>query len=174
MQSRAPYHFCPYDGEALESKLLDGTARGVCRLCGFVDYQNPKPAVAALIVGDGKILLARRAVEPASGKWDIVGGFIEAGESAEDAVVREVLEETTLRVRVTDFLGSVPDVYGDRIEPTLNLCFIAEIVEGAAHPGSDVDLLRWFAPDALPTSMAFEHQYRILELVRKRLKNRVS
>lgn len=172
MESRAPYKFCPDDGHPLEGKPVEGRALAVCAQCGFVDYQNPKPAVAVLIVCDGRILLGRRGIEPAKGKWDIVGGFIEAGESAEEAVLREVLEETTLRIRVTEFLGSVTDVYGERMEPTLNLCFIAEIVEGTPNPGSDVEVLAWFSPDALPSSMAFEHQYGILDLGKRSLQKR--
>ncbi len=69
------YRHCPYDGDRLG--LHDG--RAACGRCGFIDYHNPKPAVAILITLDGQLLLARRGIEPAKGMWDIPGGFIETG-----------------------------------------------------------------------------------------------
>lgn len=157
------YHHCPYDGQPLEEKYVSERMLGVCPRCGFVDYQNPKPCVAVMVVREGKILLALRGIEPAKGKWDIPGGFIEPGESAEQAAVREIFEETSLRVRIRAFLGSISDVYGERREPTLNLCFIAEILEGEPRPRSDVAKLAWFCPDQAPAAMAFDHQHRVLE-----------
>lgn len=155
------YHYCPYDGGSLISPILPDEYP-FCPRCGFVDYHNPRPCVAILIVDNGKILLARRVIEPAKGEWDIPGGFVDSGESAEEAVVREALEETGLHVRVIKFLGSLPDVYGDRKLPTLNLCFVAEIMHGELRPQSDVEALDWFSPDQLPESMAFAHQREML------------
>src|SRR6516162_1006284 len=100
------YSHCPYDGELLCADPRLSKEHLSCPRCGFVDYNNPKPCVAIMIVDQGKLLLARRAVEPAKGMWDIPGGFIDAGESAEQAVVREALEETALQVEVAAFLGS--------------------------------------------------------------------
>jgi ADP-ribose pyrophosphatase YjhB (NUDIX family) len=165
MDPPALYQFCPYDGDRLASH--DG--RPSCARCGFIDYHNPKPAVAILITREGQLLLARRGIEPARGMWDIPGGFIETGESAEDAVVREALEETALEVRVAEFLGSVPDIYGSRREPTLNLCFTALVVGGEMRAQSDVESLAWFAPDGLPKRMAFDHQYQMLQWYRERV-----
>src|SRR6266849_8161058 len=101
------YQYCPYDGTRLDAGDACGS-RPRCARCGFVDYQNPRPCVTILILEERRVLLARRAVEPAKGMWDIPGGFIETGESAEEAVVREALEETVLHVRVTAYLGSLP------------------------------------------------------------------
>lgn len=164
------YRYCPYDGSPLETRPEEGRVLGACPRCGFVDYQNPKPCVAVLILRGNAVLLGRRAIEPARGMWDIPGGFIESGETAEDAVVREILEETSLHVRVRDFLGSIPDVYGERQEPTLNLCFTAEITGGEARPQSDVEKLAWFPLDGLPTAMAFDHQHRMLEWLKSKLR----
>lgn len=135
----------------------------------LVYYKNPRPCVAIFIVENNKVLLALRAIEPAKGKWDIPGGFINPGESAEKAVVREAEEETSLKVSITGFLGSLPDVYGNKKVPTLNLCFIAEIVEGEPHPRDDVAALEWFPLERLPLKMAFAHQYKMLLWCRNRL-----
>ena len=160
---RPNYVLCPYDGSSLEP-VPDAHGRPVptCRQCGFKDWGNPKPCVAVLVVQDGRLLLARRAVEPAKGEWDVLGGFIDAGETAEHAAAREMLEETGLTVRVTRYLGSLVDTYGPRGDPTLNLIFVAEPTGGTPTAKSDVAELRWFDAAELPRTMAFTHQHEVL------------
>ena len=135
------YLFCPYCGTRL-AEIADehGDIRPTCprRPCGFVDYGDPKPCVAVLIEHDGKLLLARRAVAPAKGKWDIPGGFIDGGESAEDAVRREIEEETGCVPKDIEYVGSIVDVYGSRDVPTLNLCFRASLRETELAARSDI------------------------------------
>lgn len=166
-----PSHFiyCPYDGQKLVANRKIETGHSFCRSCGFVDYQNPKACVAVLILQGDKILLARRGIEPAKGRWDIPGGFVEAGETVEEAVLRETLEETRLRVRVREYLGSLPDVYDARRLSTLNLCYWVEIVRGVPTAKSDVDALAWFRLEKLPKKLAFAHQAKAIEILKKRL-----
>lgn len=166
--------YCPYDGSPIDPGDVATGRRPRCGRCGFVDYENPRPCVAVLIVGAGRVLLARRAVEPARGAWDVPGGFIDKGETAEEAVVRESREETTLEVRVAGYLGSLTDVYGERGWPTLNLCFLAEVVSGVPAARSDVEELQWFEGDRLPERMAFPHQKQLLQWARARLAGRIT
>ena len=85
--------------------------------CGSTYYANSAPCVSALVEDDdGRVLLARRAVEPYRGLWDPLGGFLEEGEHPEDALRRELLEETGLRCEPVRFLGVWMDVYGDAPE----------------------------------------------------------
>ncbi|NQU21118.1 MAG: NUDIX domain-containing protein [Candidatus Nealsonbacteria bacterium] len=154
------FNYCPYDRAALQ-KLDAATAQ--CSECGFVDYGNPKPCVAVVIRRGGQILLGRRGVEPAKGKWDFLGGFIEANETAEQAVVREIREETGIEVRVVEYLGSFPDVYGPRCDPTLNLCFAAEpTTSHVAEASSDVAQLKWFDLDEAAGKLAFDFEEKLL------------
>ena len=162
MKEKSIFHFCPYDGGKLIISASEHRENPVCSVCGFVDYRNPKPCVAILIVRENKILLGSRAISPAKGMWDIPGGFIDTAESAEEAVIREAFEETTLHVRITGFLGSISDTYGTKQEPTLNLCFITEIEDGQPQAKSDVESLKWFDFNDLPSSMAFTHQQEML------------
>src|SRR5262249_44138128 len=144
MQDTSRFACCPYDGTRLDGRRdAEGRSLRVCRACGFIDYGNPKPCVAVLVEEAGRVLLGRRAVEPAKGAWDILGGFIDAGESAEEAVHRELREETGLQVRITRYLGSFADTYGPRGVPTLNLGFVAVPVAGMMRPASDVAELCW-------------------------------
>jgi ADP-ribose pyrophosphatase YjhB (NUDIX family) len=170
MNRPSNYRYCPYDAERLT--VSDGASEGqpACPKCGFTDYQNPKACVAILITQGSKVLLARRGIEPKKGQWDIPGGFADAGESLEETVIREALEETTLRVRVKEYLGSIPDVYGPRATPTVNLCFLVEVLEGEPQPKSDVESLVWFSLDELPEKMAFAHQQQVLQLLKEKLK----
>lgn len=87
--------------------------RLVCETCDFVRYENPL-VVGGCIAQDatGRILLARRAIEPRRGYWTLPAGYMEARESAPDGAAREVVEETGLRAHVTGLLAvySVPHV----------------------------------------------------------------
>jgi len=128
----------------------------------YQTYINPKPCVAVIISQEDKILLARRGIEPQKDKWDIVGGFIEVDESSEDAVIRETKEETGLDVSIKEYLGSVPDVYGDTEVATLNYCYLVKVENGEPTAKSDVTELKWFSKDDIPADMAFAHQEKAI------------
>ena len=171
MSTRARiFAFCPYDGTRLRDRTVERRRRRACPACGFVDYRNPRPCVAILVVRRGRVLLARRGVPPRAGLWDVPGGFVEAGETAEDAVRREAREETGLQVRVVAMLGSLPDVYGSRRVATLNLCYVVEARGGIPAPASDVTELRWVAVGRPGVRLAFAHQRAMLDLLRQRLR----
>lgn len=83
-----------------------------CNACGFVYYFNPSSSVACFIKNEkGELLLVRRGKEPAKGTLDLPGGFVDMFETAEDAVRREVLEETGLEVKDCQYLFSLPNLY---------------------------------------------------------------
>jgi 8-oxo-dGTP diphosphatase len=127
-----------------------------------VHYRNAKPCAGAVVVRDGRVLLGRRAVEPALGAWDIPGGFLEPWEHPAECAVREVAEETGLQVRLTQLLSVVVDTYQERVY-TLNLYYLAEVVGGDEQPADDLAELRWFEPDALPEQLAFAHCAGVLD-----------
>jgi ADP-ribose pyrophosphatase YjhB (NUDIX family) len=133
--------------------LDNGGSCATCRSCGTTYYANSAPCASALVEdGAGRLLLARRAVEPFSGMWDAIGGFLEEGEHPLDGLRREVLEETGLTVEPEGFLGAWMDDYGDAPEApvTLNLLWTARVTAGEPVAADDVAELRWFAPDELP------------------------
>jgi 8-oxo-dGTP diphosphatase len=127
-----------------------------------VTYARSTATTCALVEDDeGRILLARRAVEPFKGRWDIPGGFLEEGEHPLDGMRRELREETGLEVEPLEFFGVWTDRYdGDSTaEATLNLYWTARAVSGEAQAADDVDDLRWFSRDELPDKdqLAFEN-----------------
>jgi ADP-ribose pyrophosphatase YjhB (NUDIX family) len=140
---------CPRCAGALTN---DG-ALAVCGSCGSIYYANSAPCISALVEDEaGRVLLARRAVEPYLGLWDPPGGFLEEGEHPEDGLRRELLEETGVQCEPVRFVGAWMDVYGDAPEAaaTLNLYWSARVVAGEPVAADDVAELRWFAPDQLP------------------------
>ena len=104
--------------------------------------------VGAVVVHDGCLLLVRRGHEPDAGSWSVPGGRVESGESLEDAVRRELREETALAGSVVRFLGSVT-----RSGPTYEFeihDFLVEVDDpSVAFPGDDADALQWAPLDSL-------------------------
>ena len=133
--------------------------RQVCGDCGAIAYRNPKPCAGALVERDGKVMLVRRAVVPYRGWWDIPGGFLEAYEHPREAAVREVREETGLRVNAFRLLGIYLDRYGST--RTLNLYYRARAVGGRERPGDDAAEVGWFGPRELPSRVAYPFHARL-------------
>lgn len=88
-------NFCSHCGAAvtLEVPAGDDRPRHVCQSCGTIHYQNPKIVAGSIPEWDGQVLLCRRAIEPRYGLWTIPAGFMENGETVEQAAVRETWEE---------------------------------------------------------------------------------
>ena len=83
-----------------------------CENCGFVYYFNSSAATVALILNEKKeVLVAVRAFEPAKGTFDLPGGFVDMFETGEEAVAREVKEETGLTVKNVKYMFSLPNLY---------------------------------------------------------------
>jgi 8-oxo-dGTP pyrophosphatase MutT (NUDIX family) len=104
------FHFCPKCGS--KNFVENNEKSKKCTDCGFVYYFNSSAAVVAIIENPaGEILVATRAKEPAKNTFDLPGGFIDMYETAEEAVCREVLEETGLQIDSVRYLFSIPNIY---------------------------------------------------------------
>lgn len=115
--------------------------------------QRPYLAVSAAIVRDGKVLVVRRARKPALNLYTLPGGVVELGESLEDAVVREVREETALAIEPVALAGHreviVRDAQGLIERHFVILCFSARWLSGAIRLNEELDDARWLAPAEL-------------------------
>ncbi len=85
----------------------DHLPRAVCTACGHVHYENPKLVVGCVPEWEGRILLCRRAIEPRRGFWTLPAGFMEKGETLQEAAARETLEEAEATVTVGTLLAIV-------------------------------------------------------------------
>ena len=134
-----------------------------CVACRRFYYYNPAPAACGFVARpDGALLYVRRAVEPCRGAWSLPGGFVEMGESPEDCVVRELLEETNLRGRRPRLIGAS----ARRSPVTGGVLVLGYVVEdwdgeGEMRAGTDAMEIRFFAPDERPM-LAFEVHRELL------------
>ena len=149
-----------------------------CAGCGFTLYFSAANAVAAFVRrDDGRVLLIRRAKEPAKGQLAPPGGFVDLGESAEEAVRRELREEVGLELSEVAFLCSRPNEYPykDVTYPVLDLFFTARAVASAmARALDDVESLAWLEPERVaPEEIAFPSMREALALYisRRRVQN---
>lgn len=143
--------YCP----KCQNKLDHKGNLAACGACGFNYYQNPAPCTVIMFYKDGQVLMGKRAIEPRINTWDLPGGFIEVGETAEEGAIREALEETGLEVKISKYLGSAPDIYGETLVPTLVFCFLVEVISGEMMPQDDISELRWFDLNSTPDEVAF-------------------
>ncbi len=109
--------------------------------------KQPILGVGAVIIQDGKILLEKRKGEPGKGKWSIPGGLVELGETLENAVIREVKEETGLDVddpRLIDVVESIiRDDEGDVKYHFIIIDYIVKFKGGNLKASSDAEELLW-------------------------------
>ena len=167
--------FCVRCGRRLGSVREDGRLRHRCRVCGWTFYGNPVPAVAALVVRRGRVLLTRRARPPYAGLWDLPGGFLEGGETPEVGLRRELREELGMKVRRARLVTLLTDRYGTQGFPILALIYRVTPEPGRLRPGDDVTEARWFPRTRLPLrAVAFASNRRVLraELAPSRLRGK--
>ncbi|NLU04820.1 MAG: NUDIX hydrolase [Methanothermobacter sp.] len=116
-----------------------------------------------------RIILIRRGRSPYRGSWAIPGGFVEYGETVEDAARREALEETGLDVEIEDLLGVYSDPRRDPRGHTVSVCFTASAVSGEPEAGSDAaDIGIFHIEDIDDLELAFDHR-KILEDFRRQI-----
>jgi ADP-ribose pyrophosphatase YjhB (NUDIX family)/GNAT superfamily N-acetyltransferase len=152
--------YCPQCGHLLERREQAGRVRDVCQACGFVYYHNPVPGVATIVEYAGGLVLVRRKEPPQAGGWCFPAGFVEAGESSEEAAVRECAEETGLQVAIGDLVG----VYSFDDEPQggIVIFYTARVTGGELRPGDDAAEARVFALPEIPR-LAFRTHREALE-----------
>jgi ADP-ribose pyrophosphatase YjhB (NUDIX family) len=161
------WKYCPRCAAAIRRE----PGRAICTACGFVGYATSAPTAAAVIADEhGRVLLARRAVGPEQGKWDLPGGFLHEGEDPIDGLRRELREETGLEIEAVEFLGAWIDHYGtgQGAAATLNLYWLARTDNTNPQPAHDVAELSWYSPDQLP-ELAFHVNALVLEAWRHKV-----
>jgi ADP-ribose pyrophosphatase YjhB (NUDIX family) len=152
---RLEYRFCPRCGGALQQRTVKSNEpqRLVCRACAFIFYQDPKVVAGTVFTLEGGIVLLKRGVEPALGKWVFPGGYVDRGESVQDAAIRETKEESQLDVRLSALLN----VYSYRRSPNVIVVYAAEVIGGELAAADESVEARIFSPDEMPwDDLAFE------------------
>jgi len=166
-------NFCFRCAKRLRRVLEAGKTRPVlkCPRCGWIHWNNPAPAASVLVLRRGRVLLVRRALAPSRGLWDVPGGFVEPGETGEQAARREAREELGIAVRLERVVGIYPGVYGVEKRPSLNVYYLARMRgDGSAvRAGDDAAAFAWFPLRALPRRMAFKNNREALRQLKRDL-----
>jgi ADP-ribose pyrophosphatase YjhB (NUDIX family) len=152
---------CLYCGGELTKKSEDGVLRDFCPCCNSYFYENPLPVVSAIIESSRRILLVKRGRRPSKGLWCLPSGFAEAGESIEEAALRELKEETGIKgkiIKLLDVDSYKSRFYGD----LLFLTFIVEQSGGKLCAGDDCSQARFWPVNKLPP-LAFRSNKRALD-----------
>lgn len=156
------YRFCPVCSTPLSAGGVDERGNRRCGACGFVDYKNPLPGVVVLILSGDRVLLGRRGPQSfQAGLWCLPGGFIEFAEDFLSAAIREVEEETGLRVEIRSILSVVSNFLSRSLH-TLVVVLRAEVAGGELRPGDDLVELRWFPLEGPLPPMAFQADAHII------------
>ncbi|HRD64633.1 MAG TPA: NUDIX domain-containing protein [Candidatus Competibacter sp.] len=100
-------NYCPQCGNPLQDAEIDGKIRRRCAAdhCAYVFWNNPIPVVAAIVEVDGAVILARNKSWPEK-MYGLITGFLEAGETPDQAILREVQEELSLNAPTAHFVGN--------------------------------------------------------------------
>jgi ADP-ribose pyrophosphatase YjhB (NUDIX family)/GNAT superfamily N-acetyltransferase len=160
--------YCPRCGTLMELRAVDDREREICPACDFIFYRNPVPAVGVVVALEGKVVLVRRRYEPRAGCWALPAGFMELGESAEDAAIRECHEETNLLVRVDHLLGVYS--YGEGQRTGLLIIYAATAIGGELLAADDATEAGVFDLDALPAPMAFPTHLQAIDRWRREVR----
>jgi len=171
LQPAESFRHCPSCGR--DATPVDGRMLR-CSSCGFHFHFNPAVAAGVIVSRpDGRVLLLRRALPPSKGRYGLPGGFIDAGEGAEEALRREAREETGLELEDVRFLGGWPNLYAWRgIEyPVLDLYFTARAgADATAQAREEVEACVWAEPAEIdPATLAFDSTRAALARYRERL-----
>ena len=144
------YNYCPICGIPLQAGFVEGRKRKYCPKCDFIDYKNPLPVALAVAVKDKRLLLIKRGLPPRKGIWASPSGFIESGETSEEACLRELKEETGASGEIVKLIGVARredrQIYGDM----LIVRYLVKVKDEGLIPGDEVEDARFFNISELP------------------------
>ncbi len=140
--------FCNLCGASVTLRIPaeDSRPRHVCTQCDTIHYENPKLVIGAIPVWEDRVLLCRRAIEPRHGLWTLPGGFMENGESTEQAAIRETLEEAHARVELDELYSMYSLPYINQV----HLFFRARLLDLDFAPGIESLEVRLFSEADIP------------------------
>ena len=146
--------YCSECGSAnlvLRAPGHDTHRRLTCGDCDKVFYHNPRMIAGCIVEHDGKYLMCQRAITPRPGTWTLPAGFMECGETVEQAAAREVWEETGARVEITApySIFSVPQI------DEVYIMFRAQLIEFSDEPGPETMAAKLLSPEEIPWDNIF-------------------
>jgi ADP-ribose pyrophosphatase YjhB (NUDIX family) len=147
-------------------RIPDGEDRErlTCADCGFIAYENPKVVTGSVVEVDGRIMLCRRAIEPRRGFWTIPAGYMELGETVEEAARREATEEACAEIAIDGMLA----VYSIARIGQVQVLFRARLATPGFAPGPESLEVKLFDWDDIPwDELAFPSVHWVLNAWRE-------
>lgn len=143
------FNFCPVCSTKLSKTIIESKERKKCPRCNYIHWGEYSVGVGGVLLQGDKGLLVQRAINPGRGRWTIPGGYVEQNEKIEDAVVREIREETGLLsepvsvLAVKDRPEDVPGVKHD-----IYIVFLLRYLGGELKPDpGEVSQAGFYAPE---------------------------
>ena len=155
-------NYCSHCGARVSKKIPSGDnrLRDVCEGCGRVHYQNPLIVAGCLPVSGDQVLLCKRAIEPRKGYWTLPGGFMELGETLEQAALRETMEEAGAAVQIESLYTLFNILHVGQV----SLFFLSHLDQPEFAPGEESEEVALFAEDEIPwDQLAFNTIKRTLK-----------
>lgn len=155
--------FCSQCGARVERRIPEGDnrERHVCTRCGTIHYQNPLIIAGCLPIHNDQVLLCRRAIEPRLGYWTLPAGFMENGETTEQAALRETLEEACAEVEIRSLYTLTSIVHVNQVQ----MIYLADLPLPRFAPSTESLEVRLFREEEIPwDDLAFETIRQILRL----------
>ncbi len=137
-------NYCPQCRTELVMKEVKNSEVQQCPTCGFTNWDNPTPVATGLVLRGGKIVIVRSRTR--GNQWGLPSGFVERDERAEDALIREVKEETNLESSVLGTLGTFAIDTGKK--KILLIAYEAMAEAGKPAPSSEISEIDEVPPDA--------------------------
>ncbi len=148
--SESVFKYCPMCATALIEKDISHMRRPACPACNFIQFLSPKLVVVVVIQYMGKLLLGKRNIEPGRGLWNFCGGYVDLGETVQEAAIREVKEEANLDVQLENLIG----IYSSGGGSHVIIAYQASILDNRIHhltpQHEEVSELAFFAWEELP------------------------
>lgn len=160
---RISWNFCAICGLELIQADDGESMRPHCPPCNRFYYSNPVPAACCFLTNDqGELLLVQRSIEPRKGMWTLPGGYVETGETTEEAALRELSEETGLTGKGVSLMGvsSFPSKHSAGI---IVLGYTVDEWHGEMHADTDAMDLGFFSVEKRPP-IAFEVHQQLLAI----------
>ncbi len=141
-------NYCSHCASKVELRIPPGDhlPRYVCDACGIIHYENPKLVVGCVPEHEGRILICRRAIEPRLGYWTIPAGFMENGETLQQAAARESQEEALADVEIGSLLTVVHVIHAHQV----HVFFRARMRQPTFGAGPESLEVKLVHPDELP------------------------
>lgn len=148
--SESVFRYCPMCATALVEKDINHVRRPACPACSFIQFLSPKLVVVVVIQCMGKLLLGKRNIEPGRGLWNFCGGYVDLGETVQEAAIREVKEEANLDVQLENLVGIYSSGGGSHVIIAYQASMLSHQMSRLAPQQEEVSELAFFAWEELP------------------------